>query len=584
MKRYREKISYLNPIGHVRLFYALRERLKEGYSLSDFRADLMSGIIVAMVAIPLGMALGIASGVAPQYGLYTVVLAGGLVALLGGSRMQVTGPTAAFVVILVPIVYKFGFPGLLVSGFLAGIMLVLMGVARMGRLIEFIPYPVTTGFTTGIAVVIATLQLKDFFGLSVAHMPERYVEKVQALASAFPTFSWIELAIGVFTLTFLLVWPKFNKKIPAPILALTSISIVAALLKAKYPDLSISTIGNRFSFVIDGVTGHGIPQALPHFTMPWNFVGADGKTMTISWSMIEALLPSAFAIAMLGAIESLLSAVVADGMAQTKHEPNAELIALGIGNILCPFFGGIPATGAIARTATNIRFGARSPISAIIHAVITLLVILVFAKYVSYLPMAALSALLMLVAYNMSELRHFKHIVKLGPKSDVIVLLICFSLTVLFDMVIGVSVGVVLAAMLFMKRMAQVTETTKFSSHNVAPIDGRGIPSSFVLYEIAGPLFFGVAEKATQSILDVGDDVKGIIFQMNQVPAMDITGLVAFESIVKKLQSKHRKIIIFGLQAQPAKLINKSFIAHQQSGVIIRGTFRDVLDYFHPHF
>ena len=556
--RYQEQPSNLFPVVSLRLFSALKEKLKEGYSLSDFKSDLMSGIVVAMVAIPLGMALAIASGVAPQYGLYTVIIGGGVVALLGGSRFQVTGPTAAFVVILAPIAQKFGFPGLLVAGMIAGFMLMLMGLARMGRLIQFIPYPVTTGFTSGIAIVIATLQVKDFFGLHVDEMPERYLEKVLVLFRARSSVSLIEFGIGISTLLFLVFWPRINKKIPAPLVALGVASIIAAIIKSRFPGLEIATIGNRFTFDIDGTVGHGIPQALPHLNLPWNYLGDDGKTFHLSWEMIESLVPSAFAIAMLGAIESLLSAVVADGMAQTKHDPDGELLALGIGNVLCPFFGGIPATGAIARTATNIRFGAKSPLSAVFHAIFTILVILLFAPYVSYLPMAALAALLVLVAYNMSERKHFLHILRVAPRGDVIVLLICFSLTVFFDMVVGVSIGIVLAALLFMQRMAKVTDAQKLVTHSHLGTQ-REIPHDIVVYEIAGPLFFGAAEKAAETMSDITDNIKSVIFVMSGVPVMDITGLVAFESAIKKLATGgKRKICLVGLKSQPAELIGKS--------------------------
>ncbi len=519
----------------------------------------MAGAVVGMVAVPLGMALAIASGVAPQYGLYTVVIAGAIVALMGGSRFQVTGPTAAFVVILAPIVQKFGFAGLLIAGFLAGAILVMMGLARMGRLIQFIPHPVTTGFTAGIAVVIATLQLKDFFGLQIAEMPERFYEKVIALVQAIPSMSSVEFGVGFVTLAILIFWQRFNKRIPAPLVALSVVTVGVVVLKKFFPELEVGTIGSRFTFEIDGVTGQGIPQRLPTFDWPWNYVGEDGRRFPFTLEAIEAIFPSAFAIAMLGAIESLLSAVVADGMARTKHDPDAELVALGIGNMVCPFFGGVPATGAIARTATNIRFGARSPLSAFFHAIFVLLVILIFAPYVSYLPMAALAALLILVAYNMSEFSHFVHIVRVAPKSDVIVLLICFTLTVLFDMVVGVTVGVVLAALLFMRRMADVTEGHRVESESLPVIGKKRFPRDVFVYEIDGPLFFGAAEKAAGTMAGISDKIKSVVFLMHEVPVMDVTGLVAFESAINKLRNG-RKIYLVGLRQQPKELIMKSGI------------------------
>lgn len=578
--RIRYKVSPNSFIPHVTLrpFAALREKFKEGYGPSDLRADVMSGIVVGMVAVPLGMALAIASGVAPQYGLYTVIIAGGIVALLGGSRFQVTGPTAAFVVILAPIVHKFGFGGLLIAGFLAGVMLVIMGMSRMGRLIQFIPHPVTTGFTAGIAVVIATLQLKDFFGLKVSEMPEKFLEKVIALIESAPTFSPAEFSVGFATLLILILWPKFNKKVPAPLVAISVVSIAVVILKEFVPEFDVGTIGNRFSFDINGVKGQGIPQMLPVLDWPWNYVGADGRTFAFSLKAIEEIIPSAFAIAMLGAIESLLSAVVADGMARTKHDPDAELVALGVGNMLCPFFGGVPATGAIARTATNIRFGARSPLSAVFHAVFTLLVILIFAPYVSYLPMAALAALLILVAYNMSELTHFIHILRVAPKSDMIVLLICFSLTVLFDMVVGVTVGVVLAALLFMRRMADVTEGHRVLNEELPAVGNKRFPRDVFVYEIDGPLFFGAAEKAAGTMAGITDQIKNVVFLMHEVPVMDVTGLVAFESAVKKLRNGKRKICLVGLRRQPKELILKSGFTTGKDDILLIDTLEKAMD------
>lgn len=576
--RYKLRSTSLLPVVKLRLFAALREKFNEGYGFSDFRADLMSGIVVGMVAVPLGMALAIASGVAPQYGLYTVIIAGGLVALLGGSRFQVTGPTAAFVVILAPIVQKFGFGGLLIAGFLAGVMLVIMGVARMGRLIQYIPHPVTTGFTAGIAVVIATLQLKDFFGLEVAEMPEKFLEKVMALLESAPSFSSAEFAVGFATLAILILWPRLNKKIPAPLVALSVVTLAVVVLKKFLPEFDVATIGSRFTFDIGGVKGQGIPQMLPRLDWPWNYVGADGQTFPFSLKAIEEIIPSAFAIAMLGAIESLLSAVVADGMGGTRHDPDAELVALGIGNMVCPFFGGVPATGAIARTATNIRFGARSPLSAVIHAIFTLLVILLFAPYVSYLPMAALAALLILVAYNMSELSHFIHILRVAPKSDMIVLLICFSLTVLFDMVIGVMVGVMLAALLFMRRMAEVTEGHRIQSEELSIAGNKRFPPDVFVYEINGPLFFGAAEKAAGTMAGISDKIKNVVFLMHEVPVMDVTGLVAFESAINKLRNGKRKICLVGLRRQPKELILRSGITEGKKDILIVETLEKVLD------
>ncbi len=562
--RYKEAPPPLFPSVKLLPFTALREKLKEGYGFSDFRSDLMSGLIVGMVAIPLGMALAIASGVAPQHGLYTVIIGGSVVALLGGSRFQVTGPTAAFVVILAPIAQKFGLNGLLMAGLMAGILLVAMGMARMGKLIQFIPYPVTTGFTAGIAVVIGTLQLKDFFGLQVPEMPDRFIGKAIALIHASSTFSLTELAIGAGTLFFLVIWPKLNQKIPSPLVALTTATVFVTFLKSMFPTLQIATIGNRFS--------PGIPQTLPHFQLPWSAFGSG----QLSFGALESLALPAFAIAMLAAIESLLSAVVADGMAQTKHDPNAELVALGIGNMLCPFFGGIAATGAIARTATNIRFGAKSPFSAVIHSLFALATILLFAPFISYLPMAALAALLLLVAYNMSEIKHFFHILRVGPRSDMIVLLLCFSFTIFFDMVVGVTFGILLAALLFMRKMAATTFT------QILPVEKHSyikesIPHDFMIYEIAGPLFFGAAENAIEAVSSITDHIRVVILVLQYVPMMDVTGLVALESALHKLTTHNRRVYLVGVQKQPAELIKKSGLDHYHGKVEICGTVDEAI-------
>lgn len=546
-----------------RLFVALRDRLKFHYSPQDFYADILSGLVVALVALPLGMALAIASGVAPQHGLYTVIIAGFVVAALGGSRLQVTGPTAAFVVILAPVVTKFGIAGLLVSGFFAGALLCVMGLCRLGKWIAFIPHPVTTGFTAGIALVIATIQIKDFFGLQFEHSPETFFERLSAIGSSWGGLSLIECALGFFTLSILILWPKkwvgrftfgINQKIPAPLIALSLASLTAYFLTKAFQEVSIATIHSKFSFFRDGILMHGIPQSLPSFEWPWRLSGENGEGFLLNFKTIRELLPSAFAIAMLGAIESLLSAVVADGMAETQHDPDAELLALGIGNMICPFFGGIPATGAIARTATNIRFGAKSPISAMAHSIFVLLAILLFAPWVGYLPMTALAALLLLVAYNMVDLNHFTQILKVAPKSDVAVLLICFALTVVFDMVIGVTAGIVLASLLFMARMSEMTASYRVAPQHHPKIR-EGLPKQILLYEIAGPLFFGAAQRAISALSDISDEVRIVIFDLREVPILDVSGLVALETCFKALRQKNKRAILCGMQKQPASVI-----------------------------
>jgi sulfate permease, SulP family len=548
---------------------ALRAVLREGYTRGDLRADALAGVVVGMVALPLSMALGIAVGAAPQQGLYTAIVAGALVALLGGSRTQVTGPTAAFVVILAPIYAKFGLGGLLLSGLLAGVMLILLGLLRLGRLIEFVPHPVTTGFTAGIATVIATLQLKDFFGLKLAHTPEHFLERVGAMFAAYRTASLWEVAIGALTLAVLILLPRRTRRVPAALVALPVAAIAALLINHFVTSAHVATIASRFHTTVGGQVVAGIPRLPPLPLLPWHAGGPDGQPLVLSFNVLRELLPGAFAIAMLGAIESLLSAVVADGMARTRHDPDSELLALGIGNLLTPFFGGIPATGAIARTATNIRSGARSPVAAIIHALTILAAVVLLAPLIGYLPMASLAALLLLVAWNMSEVKHFAHIVRVAPKSDVAVLLTCYGLTVLFDMVIAVTVGVVLAALLFMRRMAEVTHARLIDGEH--PAVPPNLPKGVVIYDISGPLFFGAAQKAmaTLGIVDK-DRAKTVILRLDQVPAMDATGLVALESVLAQLRKRGCMTVIVGLQPQPKRVVTNAHIEDVPGQLLLR--------------
>lgn len=529
---------------------ALRRTLAKGYDLADLRADVLAGIVVGIVALPLSMALAIAVGAPPQHGLYTAIVAGVLVALLGGCKFQVTGPTAAFVVILAPIVSKHGLSGLLTAGLMAGVLLVLMGLARLGRLIQYIPHPVTTGFTTGIATVIATLQIKDVLGLQVGPLPEHYVDKVAALWAARGTASLSELVVAGSTLALLLLIPRVIKRIPAPLIAITVVSIVATLVHEMHPAFSVATIGSRFHTTVNGVEIAGIPPILPAPSLPWG----DG----LSLQLVRDLLPAASAIAMLGAIESLLSAVIADGMTGTKHDPNAELVGLGIGNIVAPLFGGIAATGALARTATNIRAGARSPIASATHALVILLSILFLAPLVAYVPMASLAALLLLVAWNMSEIRHFIGVLKVAPRSDVLVLLTCFGLTVVFDMVVAVTVGILLAALLFMRRMADLTESRTLLDAS-GESGGTKLPKKVGLYEINGPLFFGAAQSAMEAIhASRGDGFEVMILHLGKVPMIDSTGLVALESALAALARGNKTMILAGPLPEPRAVFDKA--------------------------
>jgi SulP family sulfate permease len=543
--------------GKDLLGYGLRQRLREGYTAKDFRADLLAALVVGVVALPLSMALAIACDVPPQHGLYTAIIAGITCSLLGGTRFQVTGPTAAFVVILLPIVHKFGLGGLLVAGMMAGVMLLVMGLARLGKLMQFVPHPVTSGFTMGIAIVIGVLQLKDVFGVKLPRT-EGTFEYLGALWDARSSFNYWDVGIAGFTLVLLLVLPRILKRVPAPLIALSVVAALVALLGHVLPDdwhFHATTIGSKFTYPLGGgEIGHGIPPLPPLPIVPWQKAG-----LSLDYHTIRELLPSAFAIAMLGAIESLMAAVVADGMSGTTHDPNAELIALGIGNIICPFFGGIAATGALARTATNIRAGARSPLAATMHAVFVLACTIVLAPAVAYLPMAALAALLIIVARNMSEARHFFRLARIAPRADVIVMLTCFGLTVVFDMVIAVTVGVVLAALLFMRRMSLMTKVdleTRIEG-------GYVIPKGIRVYEIAGPLFFGAAKTAMETLHNVGDQDHTYILDMQHVPVIDATGLVALESVVDRLVRSKIKVIFAGLAPNVNEKFNRAGIKRE---------------------
>ena len=536
------------------LGFGLRQRLREGYTAKDFRADMLSALVVGVVALPLSMALAIACDVPPQHGLYTAIIAGVLCSLLGGTRFQVTGPTAAFVVILLPIVHNHGLGGLLVAGMMAGVILLVMGLARLGKLMEFVPHPVTTGFTMGIAVVIGGLQLKDVFGVKLPRT-EGFFEYLGALVEAHSAFNYWDVGVAVVTIALLLLLPKILKRVPAPLVALSVVSIGVVILR-HFVDVDITTIGSKFSYQIGGETGHGIPPLPPLPGIPWHFADTSHPAFSLDYHTIRELFPSAFAIAMLGAIESLMAAVVADGMAGTRHDPNSELIALGVANIICPFFGAIPATGALARTATNIRAGARSPFSATLHSIFVLACTIALAPFVAYLPMASLAGLLIIVARNMSEARHFFRLARIAPKHDVIVMLTCFSLTVVFDMVIAVTVGVVLAALLFMRRMSVLTKA-ELETPAELNID---VPPGVRVYEIAGPLFFGAAKSAMEALHTIHDKDHTYVLEMRNVPTMDATGLVALESVLDRLHRSKIKVIFAGLAPELGEIFDRAGI------------------------
>ncbi len=551
---------------------ALRAVWREGYRAADLRADVLAGLVVGIVALPLAMALGIAVGVAPQNGLYTSIVAGVVVAALGGSRLQVTGPTAAFIVILAPITARFGVAGLLLCGLLGGLMLIGMGVARLGQLIEFIPYPVTTGFTAGIATVIATLQVKDLLGLQLARTPDRFSDRIAAMWQARGTAHPGELAIGATTLALLLLVPRLTRRVPAPLIAIPVAALVAAALNQLWPGHAVATIASRFHASVGDHVVRGVPPLPPLPMWPWQAPGPGGLPFVLSWRTLKELVPGGFAVAMLGGIESLLSAVIADGMAGTRHDPDAELLALGIGNVVTPFFGGIPATGAIARTATNFRSGARSPIASIVHALTVLVAVIALAPLIGYLPMAGLAALLLLVAWNMSEVKHFGHILRVAPRSDVLVLVTCFALTVVFDMVVAVSAGVVLAALLFMRRMAEITQARLIDAGDHVATRGEipdGLRDRIGVYDIAGPLFFGAAQKAMASLGATGTKLRYLIISLDRVPVMDATGLVALESAVAALLKRGCAVTLAGLQPQPAALVARAELTRRFAGLAL---------------
>ncbi|WP_455366358.1 C4-dicarboxylic acid transporter DauA [Kaarinaea lacus] len=519
------------------MFSALRRSFITERSASSLRSNLLAGLTVGVIALPLSMALAIASGVAPQHGLYTAIIAGIVIALTGGSKVNISGPTAAFVVVLLPIVQEFGLGGLLVAGLMAGGLLVLMGIARLGRLIEVVPYPVTVGFTAGIAVVIGVLQIKDFFGLPIESLDGHFLNKLVIIIKALPSAHWQETLIGALTLLVLVLWTKIKSRVPGHLVALLVGTVVAMLLNNGSEDYSIATIGSRFHYELSGVTGDGIPPFLPTFSWPWQQPGADGSPIGLSFELIHSLIGPAIAIAILGAIESLLCAVVADGMSGKKHDPNDELIGQGIGNIIAPFLAGIPATAAIARTAAAIRAGASSPLASVVHGLFILITILYLAPYLSYIPMSALAALLVMVAWNMSEARHFVRIIKVAPREDTITLLTCFSLTVVFDMVIAVGVGMGMAAMLFIRRSIQLTEIKRLESMEEHP-HLENLPKEIVIYDINGPLFFGSAQKALKSVTTVNPDIKVVILDMSDVPMLDMSAIIVMESIVSSLQKQ----------------------------------------------
>jgi SulP family sulfate permease len=525
----------------------LRAAFAAGYGAADLRKDVLAGLTIGIVAIPLAMALAIATGVPPQHGLYTAIIAGAVIALAGGSRFNVSGPTAAFVVVLLPIVQQYGLGGLLLATIMAGIILVALGLARMGALIQFIPYPVVLGFTAGIGVVIASLQVPDFLGLQLAGGGEHFLEKVADIIRTLPSVDLAEFGLGVATLAILLAWPRLRLPVPAPLVGL-ALAALAAWAANQWAGASIETIASRFSWEAGGRSGAGIPPIPPMFVLPWQLAGPDGQQLQLSFGLVQALLGAAFAMAMLAAIESLLCAVIANGLTRTRHDSNAELVGQGLGNIIAPFFGGITATAAIARTATSIRSGARSPIAAIVHALVVLLAVVGLSGLLGLVPMSALAALLFVVAWNMSEPHLFMRTLRSAPRGDVAILLTCFLLTVLFDMVLAVGVGVGLAAALFIRRMALLTHSARLpdGSHPAA----RDLPTEVAVYDVNGPLFFAAAEKAVSSLHIVDPGVRVVLLEMSDVPSMDGTAVVAVQGLADELDRQGIGLVFVGLHAR----------------------------------
>lgn len=508
----------------------------KGYTWERFGADLAAGTIVGIVALPLAIAFAIASGVSPEKGIFTAIIAGFLISALGGSRVQIGGPTGAFVVIVYGIVQKYGLDGLTIATIMAGVIMVIMGVARFGSMIKFIPYPVIAGFTSGIAVIIFSTQIKDFFGLTMEVVPSEFLHKWGAYFQNFSSLNYWALAISVATLLLIILLQKVSRRIPGSLIALVFCTAVAYLF-----ELPVETIGNRFG---------QIASMLPAPVFP-----------KIDFHVIQNLIGPSMTIAILAGIEALLSAVVADGMIGGKHRSNMELVANGVANILAPLFGGIPATGAIARTATNIKNGGRTPVAGIIHSIVLLLVLLFFGKWASLIPLSCLAAILVVVAYNMSEWRSFVRLLK-SPRSDVMVLLFTFSLTVLFDLTIAIEVGLLMAIFLFMRRMALVTNvdviTSELEDHDgLDTLEEKLVPKGVEVYEINGPLFFGAAYKFEEALNLVKGSPQILVIRMRNVPAIDSTGLHILQQIIKR-NRKNQIFILSGVQKQPLKALEQS--------------------------
>jgi SulP family sulfate permease len=518
---------------------------REGYTRERLFRDLIAGVVVGIVALPLALAFAIASGVPPERGLYTAVIAGFLISALGGSRVQIGGPTGAFVVIVYGIVAKYGYDGLVIITVMAGVILVVLGLARMGALIKFIPYPVITGFTSGIAVIIFSSQLKDFFGLKMGAIPAEFMEKWTAYGEHFRSINIPTTLLAIGTLLILIFWPRVSRMVPAPFVAMVVATAVVQIFH-----LPVETIGTRFG---------AVPSSLPAPHWP-----------SIPWTHMKDFVSPALTVALLAAIESLLSAVVADGMIGTRHKSNMELVAQGVANIASPLFGGIPATGAIARTATNIRAGGRTPLAGITHALTLLLILVFLGKWAAMVPLCSLAAILVVVAYHMSEWESFAGLLR-APRSDLVVLILTFGLTIFVDLTVAVQVGIVVAALLFMKRMSDLTVvegiTSELQDENDDPneiaesrrgkriVAGHEIPRGVEVYEVNGPFFFGAADKIKSVLTGIAKPPKVLILRMRYVPAIDATGIHALEQMAKKCRHEGTTLILTEIRQQPLRAL-----------------------------
>ena len=516
------------------------------YTRSDFSTDLMAGIIVGIVALPLAIAFGIASGVSPEKGITTAIVAGFIISLLGGSKVQIGGPTGAFIVIIYGIIQQYGLEGLMIATLMAGILLIILGVFRLGTIIKFIPYPIIIGFTSGIALTIFTTQIADVFGLQFGgeKVPGDFIGKWILYARHFDTVNWWNVAVSIASILIIALTPKFSKKIPGSLVAIILVTVAVYLMKMYGGVTSIDTIGDRFS----------IQSQLPEATVP-----------SLDWEAVKNLFPVAITIAVLGAIESLLSATVADGVIGDHHDSNTELVAQGIANIISPIFGGIPATGAIARTMTNINNGGRSPIAGIVHAIVLLLILIFLMPLAKFIPMACLAGVLVVVSYNMSGWRVFKGLLK-NPKSDVTVLLITFFLTVIFDLTVAIEVGLVIACVSFMKRVMETTQisviTDEIDPNKESDVETHEehlvIPEGVEVYEINGPYFFGIATKFEEIMARLGDRPQIRIIRMRKVPFIDSTGIHNLTTLCEMSQKENIHIILSGVNPQVHDVLERS--------------------------